>query len=117
MLFRSPLGANVYGLGEVVASSGFRRDAGTNGGKGTIQTMWTRGIADPVDENMYVQRQKLIECVSRYLYMTPAHQIWRPPCLPRTSVRRQDEKVAIARRLPLQVCLSTPHTRAQLTSI
>ncbi|KAI0714693.1 glycosyl hydrolases family 31-domain-containing protein [Earliella scabrosa] len=48
-----PLGANVYGLGEVVASSGFRRDVGANGGKGTIQTMWTRGIADPVDENIY----------------------------------------------------------------
>ena len=57
-----PLDANVYGLGEVVASSGFRRDVGTNGGKGAIQTMWTRDIADPVDENMYVQRQKLIEC-------------------------------------------------------
>ncbi|KAH9854355.1 glycosyl hydrolases family 31-domain-containing protein [Lenzites betulinus] len=48
-----PLGANVYGLGEIVASSGFRRDVGTNGGKGTIQTMWARDIADPVDENVY----------------------------------------------------------------
>ena len=61
-----PLGANVYGLGEVVASSGFRRDVGTNGGKGTIQTMWTRGIADPVDENMYALHQKLTECVAWY---------------------------------------------------
>ncbi|KAI9066533.1 glycoside hydrolase family 31 protein [Trametes sanguinea] len=48
-----PLGANIYGLGEVVASSGFRRDVGTNGGKGTIQTMWARDIADPVDQNVY----------------------------------------------------------------
>ncbi|KAI0830858.1 glycosyl hydrolases family 31-domain-containing protein [Trametes gibbosa] len=48
-----PLGTNIYGLGEVVASSGFRRDVGTNGGKGTIQTMWARDIADPVDENVY----------------------------------------------------------------
>ncbi|KAI8981316.1 glycosyl hydrolases family 31-domain-containing protein [Trametes punicea] len=48
-----PLGANIYGLGEVVASSGFRRDVGTNGGKGTIQTMWARDIADPIDQNMY----------------------------------------------------------------
>ncbi|KAI0338173.1 glycoside hydrolase family 31 protein [Trametopsis cervina] len=48
-----PLGANIYGLGEVVASSGFRRDVGTNGGAGTIQTMWARDIADPIDENVY----------------------------------------------------------------
>ncbi|CDO74837.1 Glycoside Hydrolase Family 31 protein [Trametes cinnabarina] len=48
-----PSGANIYGLGEVVASSGFRRDVGTNGGKGTIQTMWARDIADPVDQNVY----------------------------------------------------------------
>ncbi|KAI0778948.1 glycosyl hydrolases family 31-domain-containing protein [Trametes elegans] len=48
-----PLGANIYGLGEVIASSGFRRDVGTNGGNGSIQTMWARDIADPVDENMY----------------------------------------------------------------
>ena len=47
-----PLDANVYGLGEVVAASGFRRDVGTNGGPGTIQTMWARDAADPVDENM-----------------------------------------------------------------
>ena len=49
-----PLGANVYGLGEVVASSGFRRDVGTDGGVGTIQTMWARDIADPIDQNVYV---------------------------------------------------------------
>lgn len=49
-----PLGANIYGLGEVVASSGFRRDVGTNGGVGTIQTMWARDIADPIDQNVYV---------------------------------------------------------------
>ncbi|KAI0076562.1 hypothetical protein K474DRAFT_1755437, partial [Panus rudis PR-1116 ss-1] len=48
-----PLGANIYGLGEVVASSGFRRDVGANGGKGSVQTLWARNIADPVDENMY----------------------------------------------------------------
>ncbi|PSR99298.1 hypothetical protein PHLCEN_2v4157 [Hermanssonia centrifuga] len=48
-----PLGANIYGLGEVVASSGFRRDVGTNGGNGTIQTMWARDIADPIDQNIY----------------------------------------------------------------
>ena len=47
-----PLDANIYGFGEVVASSGFRRDVGTNGGPGTIQTMWARDAADPVDENM-----------------------------------------------------------------
>lgn len=35
-----PLGANVYGLGEVVASSGIRRDVGTDGGVGTIQNDW-----------------------------------------------------------------------------
>ncbi|KAF9563513.1 hypothetical protein CPC08DRAFT_324975 [Agrocybe pediades] len=46
-----PLGTNIYGLGEVVASSGYRRDIGPNGG--TVQTMWARDIADPVDENIY----------------------------------------------------------------
>ena len=45
-----PLDANVYGLGEVVASSGFRRDVGP--GNDTIQTLWARDIADPVDENV-----------------------------------------------------------------
>jgi alpha-glucosidase len=49
-----PLGTNIYGLGEVVASSGFRRDVGTNGGVGTIQTNWARDAADPIDQNMYV---------------------------------------------------------------
>ncbi|KAJ7473458.1 glycosyl hydrolases family 31-domain-containing protein [Mycena latifolia] len=48
-----PLGANVYGLGEVVASSGIRRDIGTGGGVGTIQNDWARDIADPVDQNIY----------------------------------------------------------------
>lgn len=45
-----PYDANVYGLGEVVSSSGFRRYIGPNGG--TIQTMWARDAADPVDENL-----------------------------------------------------------------
>ncbi|KAL6305606.1 glycosyl hydrolases family 31-domain-containing protein [Sparassis latifolia] len=48
-----PRGTNIYGLGEVIASSGFRRDVGTDDGVGTIQTMWARDIADPVDQNMY----------------------------------------------------------------
>ncbi|OSD05551.1 glycoside hydrolase family 31 protein [Trametes coccinea BRFM310] len=48
-----PLGANIYGLGEVLASSGFRRDVGTDGGAGTIQTMWSIGTSDPIDENTY----------------------------------------------------------------
>ncbi|KAJ2988876.1 hypothetical protein NUW54_g8974 [Trametes sanguinea] len=48
-----PLGANIYGLGEVLASSGFRRDVGTDGGAGTIQTMWSVGTSDPIDENTY----------------------------------------------------------------
>jgi alpha-glucosidase len=47
-----PKGANIYGLGEVVASSGLRRDIGTDGGAGTIQTLWARDIADPLDQNM-----------------------------------------------------------------
>ena len=44
-----PLDANIYGLGEVIASSGFRRDV-----RGTIQTMWNRDATDPLDQNMYV---------------------------------------------------------------
>ena len=49
-----PLGTNIYGLGEVVASSGFRRDVGANGSFGTVQTMWARNVADPIDQNMCV---------------------------------------------------------------
>ena len=45
----SPLDTNIYGLGEVVASSGFRRDV-----RGTIQTLWNRDAGDPIDENMQV---------------------------------------------------------------
>ncbi|KAI6138508.1 glycoside hydrolase family 31 protein [Pisolithus tinctorius] len=48
-----PLGTNIYGLGEVIASSGFRRDIGTGGGSGTIQTHWNRDDANPIDQNMY----------------------------------------------------------------
>ncbi|KAF8547986.1 glycoside hydrolase family 31 protein [Imleria badia] len=48
-----PYGTNIYGLGEVIASSGFRRDIGTDGGIGTIQTLWARDVGDPIDENMY----------------------------------------------------------------
>ncbi|KAG2343401.1 glycoside hydrolase family 31 protein [Suillus weaverae] len=48
-----PYGTNIYGLGEVVASSGFRRDIGTDGGVGTIQTHWSLGVSDPIDQNLY----------------------------------------------------------------
>ncbi|KAI1787666.1 glycosyl hydrolases family 31-domain-containing protein [Ganoderma leucocontextum] len=48
-----PRGANIYGLGEVLASSGFRRDIGTNGGVGTVQTLWARDSPDPIDQNVY----------------------------------------------------------------
>ena len=52
-----PLDTNIYGLGEAVSSSGFRRDVGVDnsskGGVGTIQPMWARDVADPIDENMY----------------------------------------------------------------
>jgi alpha-glucosidase len=46
-----PLDTNIYGLGEVVAGSGFRRNVGPDGG--TIQTMWDRDAPDPVDQNIY----------------------------------------------------------------
>ncbi|KAH9911573.1 glycosyl hydrolases family 31-domain-containing protein [Epithele typhae] len=48
-----PLNANIYGLGEILASFGFRRDVGTDGGVGTIQTMWARDNPDPIDQNIY----------------------------------------------------------------
>ncbi|OCH87273.1 hypothetical protein OBBRIDRAFT_169586 [Obba rivulosa] len=48
-----PFDANIYGLGEAVASAGFRRDVGADGGVGTIQTLWARDAADPIDGNMY----------------------------------------------------------------
>ncbi|WRT65354.1 uncharacterized protein IL334_002297 [Kwoniella shivajii] len=43
-----PDGANIYGLGEVIAGSGYRRNESA-----TVQTFWTRDVGDPVDENMY----------------------------------------------------------------
>ncbi|KAE9388539.1 hypothetical protein BT96DRAFT_968077 [Gymnopus androsaceus JB14] len=46
-----PLNTNIYGLGEVIASSGFRRNLVENGG--SIQTLWARDVADPIDQNMY----------------------------------------------------------------
>ena len=48
-----PVDANIYGLGEVIARSGLRRDMGSGEGVGTIQAMWARGAPDPVDENLY----------------------------------------------------------------
>ena len=51
-----PLGTNIYGLGEVVASSGFRRDIGADAkgvyGGGSVQAMWARDVSDPADENV-----------------------------------------------------------------
>ncbi|KAK4686036.1 alpha-glucosidase, partial [Tremellales sp. Uapishka_1] len=43
-----PKDANIYGLGEVVSSSGLRRD-----NEGTVQTYWNRDAGDPSDENLY----------------------------------------------------------------
>ncbi|THU98203.1 hypothetical protein K435DRAFT_965039 [Dendrothele bispora CBS 962.96] len=48
-----PLNTNIYGLGEYIASSGFRRDVAN---EGTIQTMWTRDVGDPTDENIWGYR-------------------------------------------------------------
>ncbi|KAG8862460.1 hypothetical protein FRB96_001531 [Tulasnella sp. 330] len=53
-----PYDANIYGLGEVIASSGIRRNML---GKGSIQTMWARDINDPVDENEYGMHPMYIE--------------------------------------------------------
>lgn len=54
-----PYDTNIYGLGEVIASSGYRRDIGV-GGPGTLQTMWNRDIEDPIDQNMCVESQTLL---------------------------------------------------------
>ncbi|WWD16855.1 hypothetical protein CI109_101287 [Kwoniella shandongensis] len=43
-----PHRANVYGLGEVIAGSGYRRNESA-----TVQTFWARDVGDPIDENMY----------------------------------------------------------------
>ncbi|KAG1730127.1 glycosyl hydrolases family 31-domain-containing protein [Suillus paluster] len=56
-----PYGTNIYGLGEVIASSGFRRDIGTDGGVGTIQTLWSLGVPDPIDQNLYGSHPIYIE--------------------------------------------------------
>lgn len=70
-----PFGANIYGLGEVVASSGFRRDVGTGGGVGSIQTMWARDDADPIDQNMLVRllvRASLTQLLNLYDLCNPS---------------------------------------------
>ncbi|GAW03388.1 glycoside hydrolase family 31 protein [Lentinula edodes] len=54
-----PLDANIYGLGEVIANSGFRRNVASNGG--SIQTLWARDIADPIDQNMYGNHPVYVE--------------------------------------------------------
>ncbi|KZT60573.1 glycoside hydrolase family 31 protein [Calocera cornea HHB12733] len=43
-----PPNANIYGLGEAISPSGFRRDPDA-----TVGTDWARDAADPVGENMY----------------------------------------------------------------
>ncbi|EIW75706.1 glycoside hydrolase family 31 protein [Coniophora puteana RWD-64-598 SS2] len=49
-----PKGTNVYGLGEVIASSGFRRDIGADPGEnGTLHAFWASDMGDPVDQSMY----------------------------------------------------------------
>ncbi|KAJ7307818.1 glycosyl hydrolases family 31-domain-containing protein [Mycena albidolilacea] len=64
-----PLGANVYGLGEVIASSGIRRDVGTEGGVGTIQTNWARDIEDPIDQNIYPALSDPVQIRIHPIYM------------------------------------------------
>ncbi|KAI0056891.1 hypothetical protein BV25DRAFT_1831780 [Artomyces pyxidatus] len=53
-----PYDANIYGLGEVVSSSGFRRSVTQNG---TLQTLWARDDADPLDENIYGSHSVYLE--------------------------------------------------------
>ncbi|KAF7976546.1 hypothetical protein HWV62_6195 [Athelia sp. TMB] len=43
-----PVNASIYGLGEYLSSSGFRRNTSY-----TMQTMWARDITDPIDSNLY----------------------------------------------------------------
>jgi alpha-glucosidase len=51
-----PWGANLYGLGEVVAKSGFRRNENA-----TVQTMWARDAGDPEDQNIYGSHPNYLE--------------------------------------------------------
>ena len=44
------MNANIYGLGEVIASSGFRRAVE---GNGSLTTFWNRDVGDPIDQNEY----------------------------------------------------------------
>lgn len=94
-----PLGANVYGLGETLASFGFRRDVGTDGGVGTIQTLWARDIGDPLDQNVYV----VSSCHTSTSLTGCGLQIWISPHLLGTSFQRDDKAFAVTRRLPFRV--------------
>ena len=94
-----PLGANIYGLGEVVASSGFRRDVGTNGGVGSIQTMWARDAGDPEDQNMYVK----IYCGLYLSQHFTLSKLWLPLRVSRASLRREYPPSTVPWRFPLQV--------------
>nr|ALS55547.1 alpha-glucosidase [Phaffia rhodozyma] len=51
-----PKDANIFGLGEVVATSGFRRNSSA-----TVQTMWARDVGDPENQNMYGDHPIYIE--------------------------------------------------------
>lgn len=51
-----PENANIYGLGEYVSSSGFRRDP-----SGTVQTFWGRDAGNPVDQNEYGSHPVYVE--------------------------------------------------------
>ena len=67
-----PLGANIYGLGEAVATSGFRRDISVNG---TLQTMWARDIADPENGNMYAPQYALCSTTDTSMKVRDAQRL------------------------------------------
>ncbi|EKM60280.1 uncharacterized protein PHACADRAFT_189414 [Phanerochaete carnosa HHB-10118-sp] len=85
-----PLETNIYGLGEVIASSGFRRDAGTEGGVGMIQKMWVRDVADPTDRSAWVSFLALEKCTMADSSLQPwfASHLHRAP-LRATPNRRE----------------------------
>lgn len=70
---------------------------GSNGSDGTIQTMWARDDADPLDENMLV-----MDCI----HQMEAHdllQIRLSPGVYGTSIRREDSEIPVSWRVFAQV--------------
>ncbi|EIW73063.1 hypothetical protein TREMEDRAFT_24338, partial [Tremella mesenterica DSM 1558] len=106
-----PTNANIYGLGEVVSSSGFRRDP-----NGTIATMWNRDSGGtPIDENLYGSHPFYLEVRptgSHGVFMLNSHGmdvILRPEVLQYRMIGGTFDLYFLAGPTPIQVVEQYSH--------